>query len=241
MHSYGPAVSRIKQNCFSAVEDEEDRSQRNVFVWYACYGSNLLEERFHCYLRGGRVEGMSRDCVGARDNTHPTASLVKWMPYSVFFADACVSAWGYGGGAILDVGTDRSSKSCMRLYKVNLQQFNDIVAQENSRAPPLPPTNWLTCKQLANLRNQAPGSLRLQFENGYYPAVAYLGDHDEVPIVTFTCLTEKVKGLLSGELPAAPPAINYLAVLQRGLQELGMHQIEAENYWSEIIKRQFVV
>lgn len=153
MHLDVPTLSRSEQNCFSAAEDEEDRSQKTVFVWYACYGSNLLEERFHCYLRGGRVEGMSRDCVGARDNTPPSASLDKWMPYSVFFAHAGESAWGDGGGAMLDVRTDRTSKSCMRLYKVSLQQFNDIVAQENSCVPPLLSTNWLTCEQLANLRN----------------------------------------------------------------------------------------
>ena len=139
------------------------------------------------------------------------------------------SAWGYGGVEMLDVRPNQVHRSCLRLYKVSLQQFNDIVAQENGRVPPL--SNSLTCEQLAYLRQQSPGSLRLQFERGYYPAVACLGERDELPIVTFTCFPEKVTAFLNGELPAAPPANNYLTVLRRGLEELGMNEAEAEKYW----------
>jgi hypothetical protein len=40
-------------------------------VWYASFGSNILLERFQCYLEGGRVAGMIRDM--ARRNVHPGA------------------------------------------------------------------------------------------------------------------------------------------------------------------------
>ena len=33
------------------------------YVWYACFGSNILYERFNCYLEGGRIEGMVADMV----------------------------------------------------------------------------------------------------------------------------------------------------------------------------------
>jgi|GEM_PF-88184 len=231
-----------KDGCdsFHAAEDGEDEAQKNVFVWYACYGSNLLEERFNCYLRGGRVDGMSRNCVGARDTTPASRSLVMSMPYRVFFAHAGDWGWGYGGDAMLDVRPDETYMCCMRLYKVTLQQFNDIIAQENDLVPPLPSGNWLTCDQLSHLQREEPGSLRLQFEIGDYPAVAYLGEHDDTAIVTFTCLTDTVRKFLREELPVASPSQNYLAVLRRGLQEAGLDEAEAINYWNEIITRQFV-
>jgi histone deacetylase 4/5 len=230
-----------KDGCDSFYsEQEEDRAQKNVFVWYACYGSNLLEERFNCYLRGGRVNGMSRNCIGARDTRPASCSLVMWMPYRVFFAYAREMIWGCGGSAMLDVRPDDEYMCCMRLYKVTLQQFNDVIAQENNLLPPLPSGNWLTCDQLTHLQSQEPGSLRLQFENGDYPAVAYLGDHDGAAIVTFTCLTDTVRKFLSEELPADPPPQNYLLVLRRGLQEAGLDEAGAINYWNEVITRQFV-
>ena len=33
------------------------------YVWYACFGSNILYERFNCYLEGGRIAGMVADMV----------------------------------------------------------------------------------------------------------------------------------------------------------------------------------
>jgi histone deacetylase 4/5 len=217
----------------------EDSNQKNVFVWYACYGSNLLEERFNCYLRGGRVDGMSRTCVGARDSTPAQESLIRWMPYRVFFASPIRSAWGYGGPAMLDPSPNQRHKSCMRLYKVTLEQFNDVVAQENGVIPPLPVASTLTCEHITDLRRQAPGSVRQQFESGYYPAVVYLGDQDDLPVVTFTCLTEKAKQFLRGTLSAAPPANNYLTVLRRGLQDSGLDETTAIAYWNDVIAQQF--
>lgn len=215
----------------------EDVKQKDVLVWYSCYGSNLSEERFNCYLRGGHVKGMSRPCVGARDPTPAEKSLVLWMPYRVFFAHAMNSAWGYGGVAMLDVTPNRMHKSFMRLYKVTLQQFNDVIAQENGIKPPLPAARWLTCEQLEQFRLQESGCLRLQFESGIYPAVAYLGEQEGLPILTFTCMTEMTNDFLRGQLPAIPPADNYLAVLQRGLEESGMN--EMEDYWKDIVEKQF--
>lgn len=233
------AVTVPSKDVPNVAEDGEDGAQKNVFVWYACYGSNLSEERFNCYLRGGRVEGMSRPCVGARDATPARASVVKWMLNRVFFAYAGESAWGYGGGAMLDIRQSQTYKSCLRLYKVTLQQFNDVIAQENNLAPPLPAANWLTCGELVQLRQQPHGSLQRKFEDAIYPAVAYLGEHDDAAIVTFTCLTDMANAFLSGELPTAPPANTYLTVLRRGLQELGLNEEEAIRYWKDIIARQF--
>ena len=44
------------------------------YVWYASFGSNILWERFACYLAGGRVAGMIKDMPGSRDPSPPTRS-----------------------------------------------------------------------------------------------------------------------------------------------------------------------
>src|SRR5271167_1182234 len=65
----------IEVTADSSEEEAEDAAQKDVLVWYASYGSNLSGERFNCYLCGGRVAGMSRDCIGARDGTMARESI----------------------------------------------------------------------------------------------------------------------------------------------------------------------
>jgi histone deacetylase 4/5 len=234
----------VEENEGSLTLDAEladDSAQKDVVVWYASYGSNLLEARFNCYIFGGRVDGMSRDAHGTRDSTPASESVVIRMPYRVFFAHARESFWGFGGAAMLDLTPKDPHQVLIRLYRVTLQQFNDIVAQENGLRPPLPVQHRLKCEDLARLRTQEPGSISVQFEGewNYYPAVAYLGCYDGAPILTFTCLPEDVPRFLSGELAAAPPAENYLNVLRKGVQELGQAGIDPIEYWNDFVESQF--
>jgi histone deacetylase 4/5 len=222
------------------IMDAEDERQKNALIWYACYGSNLSKARFNCYIMGGRVEGMSHHCVGARDSAPVRDSQVEWMPYRVFFAHIS-KTWGYGGAAMLDITSSQGHECCMRLYKVTLQQFNDVVAQENDFTPPLPATNQLTYERLVDLKRQGQGAHWMLFEGSFYPAVVYLGERDNTPIVTFTCLPENVGAFLSGELPAAPPSSNYLAVMRKGLQELGMNEAQAKDYWEKRVRLQIFI
>ena len=39
-------------------------------IWYACYGSSILEERFLCYIQGGQPNGTRTIYDGCRDKTH---------------------------------------------------------------------------------------------------------------------------------------------------------------------------
>lgn len=223
----------------TAISEAEDLGQQNRFVWYSTFGSNLSHRRMNCYIQGGRVEGMSRDCIGARDRTPMRDSLIKWMPYRVFFAHVS-DVWGIGGAAMLDVSQGQSLGCCMRLYKLTLHQFNDVVAQENGLKLPLMEGYQLTCAELDDLQQRAIGSHLLKFreQQTYYPAVVYLGDHDDIPIVTFSCPPEQVNAFLNGELPAAPPSKAYLAIMTKGLQECGMTQQQAEAYWEERVRSQ---
>ena len=102
-------------------------------MWYASFGSNILLERFECYLRGGRIDGMVRDMPGSRDPTPPLASTF-WVdvPHRLFFAHSSPT-WAGGGVAFMDVDTlvDPTMATAFRLYRVTLEQFNDVLAQEN--------------------------------------------------------------------------------------------------------------
>lgn len=41
-------------------------------IWYACYSSNILEERFICYIKGGQPKGVQTKYEGCTDKTLPT-------------------------------------------------------------------------------------------------------------------------------------------------------------------------
>ena len=74
-------------------------------VWYAVYGTNLNEQRFSCYIKGGTPEGTSKFDVGCRDKTpavdggmisiplqlYFTKSSPKWENKSVGFLGVCPS------------------------------------------------------------------------------------------------------------------------------------------------------
>ncbi|MBL0236650.1 MAG: hypothetical protein IPQ02_08595 [Saprospiraceae bacterium] len=40
------------------------------YIWYASYGSNLLEERFQCYIKGGMPKGSTKTYLGCRIQIH---------------------------------------------------------------------------------------------------------------------------------------------------------------------------
>lgn len=124
-----------------------------TYVWYASFGSNILAERFNCYLAGGRVEGMVRDMPGSRDPT-PPSHWARWddVPYRMFFAHSSPT-WGGGGVAFVDVDAPSPANlgTTFRLYRVTLQQYNDVLAQENGMLPGDPACRELIPEEAAEL------------------------------------------------------------------------------------------
>ena len=140
----------------ASAADAPAGASPNPSVWYASFGSNILSERFACYLEGGRIEGMVRDMPGSRDPSPPT-EWRRWddLPHRLFFAHSSPT-WDGGGVAFVDFGedlrvagppapaeTERVAPATRapalgvsyRLYRVTLEQFNDVLAQENGMAP----------------------------------------------------------------------------------------------------------
>ena len=94
--------------------------------WYLAYGSNLQQERFACYLAGGRPFDASRTYLGARDTTLPRRWEPLRVPGRMVFAGQSL-VWG-GGVAVLD--PRGPGEVAGRAYLVTREQLDDVVAQE---------------------------------------------------------------------------------------------------------------
>ncbi|KAJ3673101.1 hypothetical protein LUZ60_006475 [Juncus effusus] len=208
-----------------------------VYVWYATYGSNLSKPRLLCYILGGKVEGMSKEGHGSCDKTLPKEIKWKTVPHKLFFGRSYTRFWGEGGVAFLHPltinNTDEKSYVCM--YKITLEQFNDVLFQENVHLFEHYGKEEYFLSPLVDLKDidlvSKNKSLNLEaFKNGY-PNVLYLGTEDDIPILTMTCSVSDIQEYKSGKFPMAPPAKKYVNVLIKGLVEGGqLTEEEAVDY-----------
>lgn len=163
-------------------------------VWYAAYGSNMSWERLRCYLEGGRPEGGTRVYEGARDRSPPSSSAGRQIPGELVFGGTS-RTWG-GGVAFLVEGM--STTALARLVDISLEQFCDVIAQEN----------WVDVGSVVLPEVPDRGAIEVSSDLTY-GVVLGLGTHAGRPIVTFT--------KREGE-PAAP-APAYLRYVATGLWE----------------------
>ena len=237
-------------------------SPPSTYVWYASFGSNILLERFECYLRGGRIGGMVRDMPGSRDPTPPVASSL-WMdvPYRLFFAHSSPT-WAGGGVAFVDVTSlSPTLPTAFRLYRITLEQFNDVLAQENGMEPGAAGCRELTGDDAARLvrhwRTEAsslaatgpdevmhagttgttgpPAESRAPSEL-WYGYVKCVGVKDGEPVLTFTCDADELRGFRSGDIPTNPPCEAYVDVIARGLVQCGLGDEEAREYLEDRVE-----
>jgi hypothetical protein len=149
-------------------------------VWYAAYGSNLDGDRLARYL------------AVARDPTAPRRDRAQTVAHALLFG-ARSEQWG-GGVAFLDPVAG-SGEARVRLWMLGLDQLADVYAQENRH-----PVGSVVLD---------PDRLDDGVAGGRYRRLLSLGDHDGVPVITFT----------APEPPEpAPPSRAYLAHLVSGLR-----------------------
>ncbi|BFG32879.1 hypothetical protein CerSpe_191540 [Prunus speciosa] len=191
-----------------------------VDVWYATFGSNLWLKRFLCYVEGGQVEGMKKPYLGSRDKTPPKEIMWKTFPHRLFFGREFTHTWGPGGVAFLNPKSNIQDKTYMCLYRITLDQFNDILVQENvasfATSSPL-----FDLAALNSVTREEPHSLQvhLELKRCWYGNVVYLGKESNIPILTMTCTQSDMEGFKSGELALCAPAKNYANSIVRGLVE----------------------
>ncbi|XP_076895768.1 histone deacetylase 5-like [Bidens hawaiensis] len=185
-----------------------------VHVWYASFGSNMSESRFLCYIQGGQAEGMKKPCRGAVDKTKPTEVMWKMVPHRLFFGRESTVTWGPGGVAFLNPEINNQEKTFMCLYRITLEQFNDVLLQENVCTDTNSP--FFDLDALDSIEYEKNISLKA-LKDGWYHNVVYLGKENDIPILTMTCTDAHVEGFKSGKIPICAPAKGYADTLVRGL------------------------
>lgn len=171
-------------------------SDADTLVWYVAYGSNLRWSRFRCYLAGGRPDGSSHTNVGARNPADPLSVEPVNILGRVLFSDHS-TVWG-GGIAFFDpAATDLVAG---RAYLITLEQFNDVVVQENGFSAGI---------DLA-LRPVLSG-VELTLPDAWYGTVLRVGTMAARPMVTITSRAPN--------LTPTTPSPAYLWTIATGLRE----------------------
>ena len=174
------------------------------YVWYACYGSNLLRERFMCYVQGGLIPGNDKVERGAKDPTPPIDDKPLRIEHTLFFSMS-MTKWNGSGVAFLDWRRDDEACTLGRMYLITEDQFFDVVRQENGLGPGAPVS--IDKDALAREGSQ------VIFPDKPYGRLLYLGEEEGHPIYSFTCVAP------AEEMGRAPLFGGYRDVIAAGLAQ----------------------
>jgi hypothetical protein len=148
-----------------------DAHGRPTHVYYASYGSNLHAERFTAYLSGGTPTGSARTYLGCRDTAAATDDVPLALPGTVHYAGNS-RVWS-GGVAFLATGT--VGRSLARAYRITLEQFEDVAAQESNHP--------VGSHHLDIAALMKAGQVH---QPGTYGRLVHVGDLRGAPVLTFT-------------------------------------------------------
>lgn len=181
------------------------------FIWYTSYGSNLSRHRFMAYIVGCRPPGdPDFHQPGCTDKTPPSLDIALKIPQSLYFARFSERRWG--GTAAAFITLEKGDKpSLARAYLITLEQFKELVQQENAGVP-------IDKIELDIVGARQFGHSRM-LPSGYYDELIYCGDRDGCPMLSFTASqnwTEYTR-----------PSESYLRMIFRGLQEA--HHLSLED------------
>ena len=102
---------------------------QNDMVWYAAYGSNLSEDRFSCYIKGGVCRQNGKYYRGCSDKSNWEATELRMFKGRLYFGNQSGS-WGGKGVAFYD--ENGHSHVQMKLYKITREQLFGVRSQEGS-------------------------------------------------------------------------------------------------------------
>jgi hypothetical protein len=187
------------------------------YMWYCSYGSNLSEDRFLCYIKGGKPKGSDRTEVGCRDKSLPLKNKPIKMDNELLFVESSVR-WSNMGVAIVNPNTKNNLKSYGRMYLITKEQFIDIVKQENGIS--------LEKAQQIDFTKNNKGNNSVLLEGKRYGLILCIGEDEGYPIYTFTTS----KNVDKIEINA--PSKEYLQMIASGLVETyGLNNNELANYF----------
>jgi len=101
------------------------------YVWYACYGSNILRERFMLYIEGGFSKFNNEYYIPCTDKSAPLKDMPIDIPYELYFGNSS-KKWEDGGVAFLKPERNDNIKTLGRMYLITEEQFIEINKQEGS-------------------------------------------------------------------------------------------------------------
>jgi len=183
-------------------------------VWYAAYGSNVCQERFLCYIRGGTPPGSRRNYLGCHDKSLPRDAHPIVIPYRLFFA----SKSGWRGKAMAFIRSATGGQAFARMYLITFAQFDQLIQQEQGVEEP---SHTLICPPLSHIETNE--FCFTNPSNPHFPAdpkrrlrygrILNLGSKDGHPILTFTAVGP------DRDINPAEPCREYLQTIARGIRE----------------------
>jgi hypothetical protein len=149
--------------------------QNQEYIWYASYGSNLQEERFHYYIIGGSPVGSKKVYEGCKDRTLPINNQEIIINSELYFAKKS-KVWNNGGVCFIKINFDKNTTTLGRMYLITKDQFIDVVKQETGGTEEL---------KIDFEKVKLNGSLIIK-EKSWYGNIIFLGISSDFPIFTFT-------------------------------------------------------
>lgn len=100
------------------------------YVWYFAYGSNIMKERFLCYITGDSFKWRSGDSGdGCTNKDLPQDSKEYKINYKLYFAQKAAS-WDNQGVAFISPKETLGHEIWGRVWKITKEQFEEIWKQE---------------------------------------------------------------------------------------------------------------
>lgn len=148
--------------------------KKKDYVWYAAYGSNINEDRFLCYIKGGKPKGGNKRNPGCSNKSLPLKSKKIVINHQLYFAKKS-NTWDNGGVAFIKTKPSKQHKTLGKMYLITREQFEEIVTQENNNK-----AYKINFKKLLSRGSQVIN------KEAWYGNILHLGYHKNAPIFTFT-------------------------------------------------------
>lgn len=170
-------------------------------IWYASYGSNLLRERFLCYIQGGTPEGRTNTYPGCSDSTLPRDDKTIAIQSKIYFAKQS-KGWNGGGVGFIENKIDSNTSTLGRMYLITKEQFIEVFKQEIQSTEDIK-INFAACIDSKSL---------IFKKSSWYGNLIHLGEENDFPIFTFTSVKD-----FKDEINK--PNEEYLKTIIKGIKE----------------------
>ena len=145
-------------------------------VWYAVYGTNLNEQRFSCYIKGGTPKGTSKFDVGCHDKAPAIDGGMISIPFQLYFTKSSPK-WENKSVGFLGLEINPETLTLGRKYLITKEQFEDVFKQANN----------IGMKQTINIDfREIRENGALTVKESWFGRIVFLGTEEGFPVFTLT-------------------------------------------------------